>query len=219
MELKMLRGIGTYSFPLKAGEECPAGTFLLDLASGRFEWSEEVFHIHGYAPGEVVPTLELLMAHKHPQDRAPIRRMIAELSSNGGQRAIFHRLIDSKGQERRVFTAAEACLDDSGNVTALRGFTVDLSRTVAMETRHAAAEAIRATYASREVIEQAKGIIMGFQGVTADQAFRVLATRSQHTNVKLATVAVQLVQAATRGKAPEAISCWEARTEQLDPTA
>ena len=92
--------------------------------------------------------------------------MIAELSSNGGQRAIFHRVIDSKGRERRVFTAAEACLDDTGKVTALRGFTVDLSRTVALETRHAAAEAIRATYASREVIEQAKGIIMGLQGGT-----------------------------------------------------
>jgi hypothetical protein len=69
------------------------------------------------------------------------------------------------------------------------------------------------------VIEQAKGIIMGLQGGTTDQAFRVLATRSQHTNVKLATVAEQLVQAATWGKAPEAISCWEAQTEQLDPTA
>lgn len=194
----MLRGIGTYSFPLKAGEECPAGTFLLDLASGRFEWSEEVFHIHGYTPGEVVPTLELLMAHKHPQDREPIRRMIAELSSNGGQRAIFHRVIDSKGRERRVFTAAEACLDDTGKVTALRGFTVDLSRTVALETRHAAAEAIRATYASREVIEQAKGIIMAERRIDADAAFEYLVDISQRANVKLRDVAHRLVDERSR---------------------
>jgi hypothetical protein len=178
-----------------------------------------MFHIYGYAPGEVVPTVDLLLAHKHPQDREAIRRLIAELRSGGGQRAMFHRMMDSKGRERRVFTAAEACLDGSGTVIAIRGFTIDLSRSVESETRAAAAEAIRATYASREVIEQAKGIIMGFRAVTAAEAFRFLAARSQNTNVKLATVASQLVEAASQGQAVEVLSLWAPETEQLDPTA
>lgn len=215
----MLPGIAAYSFPLGAGSECMAGTFFHDLASDRCEWSEEMFHIYGYAPGEVVPTVDLFLAHKHPQDREAIRRLIAELRSGGGQRAMFHRMKDSKGRERRVFTAAEACLDGSGTVIAIRGFTIDLSRSVESETRAAAAEAIRATYASREVIEQAKGIIMGFRAVTAAEAFRFLAARSQNTNVKLATVASQLVEAASQGQAVEVLSLWAPQTEQLDPTA
>lgn len=213
----MLRGINTYSYPPEASVHCLAGTFYLEVATGRCEWSEEMFEIHGYSPGEVVPTLDLLLAHKHPQDREPIRRIVADLCLQGGQQAIFHRLIDSSGREHRVLTAAEAS-GEAGNVTALHGFTVDLSRTVESENRHAADEAIRGAYASREVIEQAKGIIMALRGGTPDQAFSILSGRSQNSNVKLATVAAHLVEAATLGKAAQVLSEWACRTRQLDPT-
>lgn len=210
----MLLGIGAYSFPPDSGQ-CLAGTFYLDVATGRLDWSEEVFQIHGYTPGEVVPTLELLMAHKHPEDRAPIRRLIADLCARGGQQAIFHRVIDSHGREHHVFTAAEAC-GDSGNVTGLRGFTVDVSRAVDAASRHAAAEAIRGTYASRELIEQAKGVLMGLLGVTAVEAFGILSSRSQNSNVKLATVAAQLVEAAVKGDARATLCDWGELPGQLD---
>jgi hypothetical protein len=49
---------------------------------------------------------------------------------------------------------------------------------------------------SRAVIDQAKGIIMGTRGVTADEAFRVLAEQSQRDNVKLRIIAERLVAAA-----------------------
>lgn len=213
----MLRGINAYSYPPSDGQ-CLAGTFYLDVATGRFEWSEEMFQIHGYSPGEVVPTLDLLLAHKHPQDREPIRQIIADLCSQGGQQAIFHRVIDSLGREHRVLTAAETC-GEAGRITAVHGFTVDLSRTVESENRHAADEAIRGTYASREIIEQAKGIIMALRGGTPEQAFSILSGRSQNSNVKLAVVAAQLVEAATLGKAAEVLAQWaHRRTRQLDPT-
>lgn len=211
----MLRGITTYSYPPEASGQCLAGTFYLDIATGRCEWSEEMFQIHGYSPGEVVPTLDLLLAHKHPQDREPIRRIVAELCTRGGRQASFHRLTDSRGREHRVLTVAET-IGEAGNITALHGFTVDLSRPLQTENRQAADEAIRGMYASREVIEQAKGVIMGLRGGTPDQAFSVLSGRSQNSNVKLAVVAAQLVEAATLGKAAEILSEWT-RTRQLDP--
>jgi PAS domain S-box-containing protein len=213
----MLPGINTYSYPPDADGHCPAGTFYLDVATGRCEWSEELFRIHGYSPGEVVPTLDLLLAHKHPQDREPIRRIISDLCSRGGQQAIFHRVIDSHGREHHVLTSAETC-GDAGKVTGMRGFTVDLSRTVESENRHAAEEAIRGTYVSREAIEQAKGIIMVLRGGTAEQAFSILSGRSQNSNVKLATLAAQLVAAAAQGRARELLAGWAVRPRQLDRT-
>lgn len=213
----MLPGIITYSYPPDADGQSLAGTFYLDVATGRFEWSEEVFQIHGYSPGEVVPTLDLLLAHKHPQDREHIRRIIADLCSRGGRRAMFHRIIDSRGREHHVFTAAEAC-EDSGRITGMRGFTVDLSRTVESANRHAADQAIRGMYASREIIEQAKGIIMGLRGGTPEQAFSLLAGRSQNANIKLATLAAQLVDAAGRGSAREELAGWSERKRLLDRT-
>ena len=46
---------------------------------------------------------------------------------------------------------------------------------------------------SQPVIEQAKGMLMHNFGLSPDQAFAVLRRLSQDTNVKLRTVAEQLV--------------------------
>jgi hypothetical protein len=38
----------------------------------RWEWSEEVQRLHGYEPGTVTPTTELVLSHKHPDDYAQV---------------------------------------------------------------------------------------------------------------------------------------------------
>lgn len=53
--------------------------------------------------------------------------------------------------------------------------------------------------ASRAEIEQAKGIIMGSTGVSADAAFELLKQQSQHLNRKLRDVAIDIVRHAFRG--------------------
>lgn len=45
----------------------------------------------------------------------------------------------------------------------------------------------------RAVIEQAKGILMGLQRCSADEAFQILARASQRENRKLREVAEELV--------------------------
>src|SRR4028119_65203 len=50
---------------------------------------------------------------------------------------------------------------------------------------------------SRPVIEQAKGILMAYRPQSPDQAFAELAHVSQQHNVKLATLALALVQVAS----------------------
>jgi GAF domain-containing protein len=55
-------------------------------------------------------------------------------------------------------------------------------------------EQLRAALANRDLIGQAKGILMGRSGVTADDAFKCLTEVSQVTNVKLLTVAQHLVE-------------------------
>jgi AmiR/NasT family two-component response regulator len=46
---------------------------------------------------------------------------------------------------------------------------------------------------SRATIEQAKGLLMGSEGCTADGAFDILRRASQRQNVKLRDIAEQLV--------------------------
>lgn len=52
---------------------------------------------------------------------------------------------------------------------------------------------------TRGVIDQAKGILMGEQHCSADEAFDLLRRASQRTHVKLHDVAAQMVEKATRG--------------------
>jgi GAF domain-containing protein len=53
---------------------------------------------------------------------------------------------------------------------------------------------MRAAMVTRGGIEQAKGILMERHKITADQAFTLLTTASQHTGLKLRDVAIDLVR-------------------------
>jgi len=53
-------------------------------------------------------------------------------------------------------------------------------------------EHLRRALVSRDVIGQAKGIIMERFKVTADEAFRVLVAASQHQNVRVAELSANL---------------------------
>jgi GAF domain-containing protein len=57
---------------------------------------------------------------------------------------------------------------------------------------------LREALKSREVIGEAKGILMEREGVSSDEAFDMLRRISQHSNVKLREVAQELVDSAVR---------------------
>ena len=54
---------------------------------------------------------------------------------------------------------------------------------------------LRAAMKSRGHIEQAKGMLMVMHAITEDQAFDMLAAQSQRQNIRLTTVAAQIIQA------------------------
>lgn len=55
------------------------------------------------------------------------------------------------------------------------------------------ADSIQRALQTRAPIEQAKGVLMAVHGIDADQAFEILRRESQTTNVRLHTVAENLV--------------------------
>lgn len=62
------------------------------------------------------------------------------------------------------------------------------------------AQQLEEALSSRAVIDQAKGIIMGAQGLTADEAFEVLRRASQRENTKLRDIAHRIVEQARSRK-------------------
>lgn len=69
-----------------------------------------------------------------------------------------------------------------------------LAATMAATSADLEAAQLREALRSRDVIGQAKGILMERRGISADEAFEVLRAASQSLNVKLASVARTLVE-------------------------
>ena len=55
---------------LAGGDLQRVGWFRFYFDDDRWEWSAQVERMHGYLPGSVTPTTEMVLAHKHPDDTA-----------------------------------------------------------------------------------------------------------------------------------------------------
>ncbi|MEU0541275.1 PAS and ANTAR domain-containing protein [Nocardia sp. NPDC005978] len=169
------------------------GSFRFWFASQRWEWSPELYRMHGYAPGEVEPTTELLLAHKHPEDRELVAASIARSIEQGLPFSSRHRFLDTTGQQHTVMVVSDHIFGDAGVSVGTSGFYIDLSETLASAERVAVDERLPELVEARAVIEQAKGVLMRMYRISAEQAFSVLAWRSQEANVKLRVLAEQLI--------------------------
>ncbi|BBZ34646.1 PAS and ANTAR domain-containing protein [Mycolicibacterium confluentis] len=180
----------------QAAGDLSVGSFRFWFLSQRWEWSDRVARMHGYEPGTVTPTTELLLSHKHPEDRQHVQELLDKALHSGGSFSSRHRFIDTAGQEHAVLVLADRMVDDRGAVVGTEGYYVDLTPTVD-QARRDALETLPGMFRSRAAIEQAKGMLMLVYRIGADQAFELLQWRSQHTNTKLRTLATQVVAAAS----------------------
>jgi ANTAR domain/PAS fold len=172
-----------------------AGTFHFSRDSGTWTWSDEVYAIYGFAPGDVVPTTELILAHQHPEDRAEVEQVLADALATGRPHALWHRIRDARGNIREVVMVGAGDFAEDGTLTGCSGFQADLTEAVRRTTAREVDEALELMAQSRPVIEQAKGALMVSYGLDADRAFLLLRRYSQRANVKLRDVARNVVQA------------------------
>lgn len=176
---------------LAGGTPQRAGQFRFYFADSRWEWSETVQKMHGYAPGTVTPTTELVLSHKHPADRDRVAVRIDEARRRGEPFSTHHRIIDTAGEEHDVVVVATQLRDDDGVVVGTEGFYVDVTPSAQVLQDELSAEVAKFAE-NRSVIEQAKGMLMNIYGIDADAAFELLRWRSQETNIKLRLVAEQI---------------------------
>jgi anti-anti-sigma factor len=174
------------------------GKFRFEVASDTWWWSDAVYGMYGFAPHEVVPTTELLSAHRHPDDRAESVDELVNRLAHGGIFASRRQIVDTRQVERVLVITGEAFTGPGGTVSELRGMVVDITAAYG----RAAAQYTNAAWSidpGREVIEQAKGALMLVYGMDADAAFELLSWYSQRGNVKLRSLAELLVSTARQG--------------------
>jgi hypothetical protein len=169
------------------------GSFCFWFADQRWEWSDEVFRMHGYEPGSVVPTTQLVLSHKHPDDRPAVQGLLDHAADTGGSFSSRHRFHDAAGGEHSVIVVADRIVDESGAVVGTRGYYVDVTEALEENRRDVLDEALPKVVEARAEIEQAKGALRVVYGINEEQAFELLRWRSQQTNTKLRALAAQLL--------------------------
>jgi len=178
---------------LAGGEPQRIGWFRFYFEGERWEWSPQVEAMHGYVPGTAHPTTELVLSHKHPDDMGRVAATLDDIRRDATAFSTRHRIIDTAGNIHQVVVVGCRLYDHFGTVIGSNGFYVDVTPTVQRETEERVTQAVAEIAEARASIEQAKGMLMVVYRIDADTAFDLLRWRSQECNIKLRTIAEQIV--------------------------
>lgn len=177
---------------LGGGTPQRAGWFRFYFADQRWEWSEEVQRMHGYEPGTVTPTTELVLAHKHPADRAEVAAGIDDMIRHRQAFSTRHRIVDTRGNTHHVVVVGDQFCDDADDVVGTHGFYIDVTSTANRKREEAISTKVAQIAERRGAIERTKGMLMLVYGVDEDAAFNLLKSVSQVRNMKLSVLAEQI---------------------------
>ena len=187
---------------MRTEPSAPIGRYRYTPSSGQWWWSEDLYAIFGFAPGEVVPTAALMAHHQHPDDRARFSELLDAQVREGRPFGCLHRLVDATGRQRWLTWigegAAEAVAADPAR-GEVRGYVVDVTEQQERAVAEQANWHVGRAVASREVIDQAKGVLMVVYRTSSDDAFGLLRWASQRGNLKLTALAGQLLDAVRGG--------------------
>ena len=121
----------------------PVARFRYDLVGRRWWWSEGMYALHGFEPGEVIPSTQLMLAHKHPDDGTRTEHTLQAVMATGEPFCCRHRILDASGAVHLVLSLGEEVCDASGAVTAVHGFFIDVTASTGREVQEQAYEAVQ----------------------------------------------------------------------------
>ncbi|MGH3678157.1 MAG: ANTAR domain-containing protein [Mycobacterium sp.] len=185
-------GDDTIEQALAGGSPQRVGWFRFYFADERWEWSEQVQRLHGYQPGSVTPTTELVLSHKHPDDYVQVAATLDDIRRTHRTFSTRHRIIDTHQQVHDVVVIGDQLHDDNGEVIGTHGFYVDVTPS-ARAREELVSAAVAEIAENRASIEQAKGMLMVIYRINEESAFELLKWRSQETNVKVRILAEQVL--------------------------
>ena len=169
------------------------GWFRFYFDDDRWEWSPQVERMHGYLPGSVTPTTEMVLAHKHPDDYRHIADTLDLIRQSRQPFSSRHRIIDAQGRVHHVVVVGDLLREVDGTVMATHGYYVDVTP-LERERQDEVTAAVTVIAEARADIERTKGMLMLIYGMDEAAAFELLKWRSQETNVKLRLLAAQVAK-------------------------
>jgi hypothetical protein len=137
------------------------GRFRWDIERGNAVWSDSVYRLYGYRPGQIAPSSALGFGHKHPDD---LPGFVDALHAGMlADRLIVHehRVLDVHGRVQPVVMVGRGVKDEHGRVQTLYGFVLPLGRSADPDAGSAPA-------AGRDALLQALRAAFGVSAPAAD---------------------------------------------------
>ena len=100
------------------------GWFRYFFDDERWEWSPQVAKMHGYPPGTVTPTTDVVLSHKHPDDYRQIADTLALIRQTRQAFSSRHRIRDIHGAVHHVVVVGDQLRNGNGRVIGSHGFYI-----------------------------------------------------------------------------------------------
>ena len=131
------------------------GSWAWNVGTKRIFWSVETFHIFGFDPNTTTPTPESFLDRVHPDDRASIGLVEAELYS-GSDADYNYRIVLPDSSMKYICSVAHPIRNDSGQVIEFVGTVMDVT-----ERKHAEEERERLRQVQADLAHLSRVTTMG----------------------------------------------------------
>ena len=111
------------------------GSWKQDMVNNTTWWSDELYRILGYEPGEVQASQEHFMSNIHPEDIDFVNLMTEDAINNYNKRTYTFRVVDKQGALKYIEAEIFITRGAGDKVTQVNGFLRDMTEHVDAEIR------------------------------------------------------------------------------------
>ena len=109
------------------------GSFRWNLVTGEVVWSDEMYRIFGFEPGEFTPTYDSILGFIHPVDRDEVARRSAQAITKNESANMTMRIVRRDGTMRTLETRSRVETQSEGKPIQLVGSAQDITERVEAE--------------------------------------------------------------------------------------
>mgnify|MGYP000306514607 CR=1 FL=1 len=122
------------------------GSWEADLELEEIIWSDQIYEIFGYTPGEVVPSAELFLSFIHPEDMDQVRKNAEAGKKHYTWYSFTCRMHTKTGALKYIYTDCKFVLDNEGKPYKMYGIIQDIteSHIAEMKIRHSESRLLQA---------------------------------------------------------------------------
>ena len=111
------------------------GSWSLDLAKNRLEWSDEIFRIFEIDPTQFLPSYEGFLSTIHPEDVDIVQKAFSDSVANKTEYTVTHRLLMNDGRIKYVTERGKTTYDENGIPLLSQGTVQDVTELKRVEKK------------------------------------------------------------------------------------